>query len=176
MSRIFGPIMQNGYVVDDLARAVKHWTEVLGVGPFFWLPSVTFEYYHYWDELTEPELQVAMANSGGLQIQLIQQVNSAPSFYRDFLIEHGPGLQHLSVWSRQYTADLQRYAAMGLRCLSDGVVAPARTKFSMYDTNYYAGAAMEVLEYNETIQDHFRIVRDAAADWDGKDPVRSLES
>ncbi len=32
MSRIFGKVCQNGYVVRDIAAALTHWTEVLGVG------------------------------------------------------------------------------------------------------------------------------------------------
>ena len=35
MSRIFGEIIQNGYVVRDIAAAMRHWIEVLGVGPCF---------------------------------------------------------------------------------------------------------------------------------------------
>ncbi len=35
MSRLFGDVRQNGYVVRDLEAAMKHWTQVLGVGPFF---------------------------------------------------------------------------------------------------------------------------------------------
>lgn len=35
MSRIFGSLRQNGYVVRDIAAALHHWTTVLGVGPFF---------------------------------------------------------------------------------------------------------------------------------------------
>ncbi len=35
MSRIFGDVRQNGYLVADIEAAMKHWTEVLGVGPFF---------------------------------------------------------------------------------------------------------------------------------------------
>ena len=29
MSRVFGPIRQNGYVVRDIEAALHHWTEVL---------------------------------------------------------------------------------------------------------------------------------------------------
>ena len=31
MSRIFGDVRQDGYVVEDIEAAMKHWTEVLGV-------------------------------------------------------------------------------------------------------------------------------------------------
>ena len=32
MSRIFGEVRQNGYVVRDIEAALHHWTERLGVG------------------------------------------------------------------------------------------------------------------------------------------------
>jgi hypothetical protein len=37
MSRFFGELRQNGYVVRDIQSAMKHWTEVLGVGPFYYV-------------------------------------------------------------------------------------------------------------------------------------------
>jgi hypothetical protein len=36
MSRIFGKVCQNGYVVRDIEAAMAHWTQVLGVGPFYY--------------------------------------------------------------------------------------------------------------------------------------------
>lgn len=33
MSRHFGKITQNGYVVRDIGAAMRHWSDVLGVGP-----------------------------------------------------------------------------------------------------------------------------------------------
>ncbi len=42
MAPRFGPIMQNGYVVRDLDRAMQHWTQVAGIGPFFVLEHIEF--------------------------------------------------------------------------------------------------------------------------------------
>jgi hypothetical protein len=39
----FGPIRQNGYVVRDIDAALRHWTEVLGVGPFYYFERVPSE-------------------------------------------------------------------------------------------------------------------------------------
>lgn len=47
MSRLFGPITQNGYVVEDVEAAARFWAGTLGVGPFFILPSVRFERHSY---------------------------------------------------------------------------------------------------------------------------------
>ena len=40
MSRIFGQVRQNGYVVRDIEVAMRHWTQVLGLGPFFYFERV----------------------------------------------------------------------------------------------------------------------------------------
>ena len=35
MTPRFGPVMQLGFVVPDLDRAMAHWTGNVGVGPFY---------------------------------------------------------------------------------------------------------------------------------------------
>ncbi len=47
MSRRFGEIRQNGYVVRDIEAAMSHWTTVLGVGPFFYFERVPIEDFRY---------------------------------------------------------------------------------------------------------------------------------
>jgi len=92
MSRLFGEIRQNGYVVRDVEAAMKHWTEVLGVGPFFYFERVPIEGFRYRGEPSPLEASIALANSGPLQIELIEQRNDAPSMYRDFLAAGREGL------------------------------------------------------------------------------------
>ena len=36
MSRLFGPMRQVGIVVRDIEKAMHHWAEVCGVGPWFY--------------------------------------------------------------------------------------------------------------------------------------------
>ncbi len=85
MSRLFGPVIQLGYVVPDIQIALRHWIEVMGVGPFF-----LFEHMHppgaeYRGKPTDIELTAAFSYSGEQQVELIQQHNSARSVYSDFL-------------------------------------------------------------------------------------------
>ena len=37
MSRFFGDIRQNGYVVPDIEAAMDYWATVMGVGPWLYL-------------------------------------------------------------------------------------------------------------------------------------------
>ena len=45
MSRFFGKVCQNGYVVRDIEAVLKRWTEVLGVGPFFYCDRVKCDWF-----------------------------------------------------------------------------------------------------------------------------------
>ena len=47
MSRLFGPVRQNGYVVRDIEAAMKHWIEVLQVGPWFYIDRVQTDWFRH---------------------------------------------------------------------------------------------------------------------------------
>ena len=92
MSRFFGGIRQNGYVVTDLDAAIRYWTTAVGVGPFYRLDHVPLDYFTYQGEPSAPDLNIALANLGDVQIELIQQLNDAPSPWRNFAVAKGAGL------------------------------------------------------------------------------------
>jgi len=104
MSRIFGAVCQNGYVVRDIRGAMEHWHAVMGVGPWFYIDRVKMDYFRHRGQDSNAEVSIALANSGDLQIELIQQRNDAPSMYKEFLDAGREGLQHMSYWTREYQA------------------------------------------------------------------------
>ena len=104
MSRIFGPVRQNGYVVRDIEKAMTHWVEVMGVGPWYYIDRVQTDWFRHRGVDSAVEMSIALANSGDLQIELIQQRNDAPSMYKEFLEAGYEGLQHLAFWSKNYQA------------------------------------------------------------------------
>lgn len=113
---VLGPSTQLGFVVRDLDAAVRHWTQVLGVGPFLFLdrgtgrppnPSV------FRGRQTVVELRLAFGFLGDVQVELIQQVNDAPSPYREFLKQGREGLQHLGYWVHDHAGARQRLEAAG---------------------------------------------------------------
>src|SRR3546814_16101157 len=87
MSRLFGPIFQTAYVVEDIDGALDHWTRVLGVGPFFMFPTPLPFAWLKRDEVLTDEYDVlshaALAYSGDMMIELIRP-RGDPSPYRDF--------------------------------------------------------------------------------------------
>ena len=96
MSRHFKGIRQVGYVVKDIEAAMTYWSEAVGVGPWFYRKVVdTTEFNYHGKPSAFPELSIAVANSGDLQIELIQQHNDAPSLYLDTLKQNGEVAQHI---------------------------------------------------------------------------------
>ena len=172
MSRIFGAVRQNGYVVRDIHAAMKHWIEVMGVGPWYYMDRVKTDWFRHRGENSAVEMSIALANSGDLQIELIQQRNDAPSMYLDFLREHGEGLQHMSYWSMDYQALYDRAIAAGFKVGHEGQIGGPKGRFAYFETPGHAGTVIEISDVSGGKGRFFEKVRAVAADWDGADPVR----
>jgi len=170
MSRIFGNVRQNGYVVRDIQAAMRHWTETLGVGPFFYVKVAPIESFHYMGKPSGCQCAIALANSGDLQIELIQQLNDEPSMYRDFLAAGREGLQHVAYWTEKMDEDLARVAALGYRVGQSGTVGE-NGRFVYYATEAHPGTVVELSEISGRKGQLFRAIREAAANWDGNNPI-----
>jgi catechol 2,3-dioxygenase-like lactoylglutathione lyase family enzyme len=171
MSRFFGEIRQLGYVVPDIEAAMDYWSRELGVGPWFYNPQVPIVNYRYRGEAHQPHNSVALANSGPLQVELIQTRNDVPSMYRDFQRAGNSGLQHVAYWTEDYDADLSRLAAQGFKPVMSGEVG-LRGRFVYFDTEYHPGTVIELSEVAGPKGAMFRMIRAASEGWDGRDPVR----
>lgn len=173
MSAVLGPVMQNGYVVEDLEAAARHWAEKLGVGPFFLFPGVEFETVRFRGEDSPIEMSMAIGYWGDLQIELIRPLNDAPSIYRDFRERGLKGLQHVGVLTRDLGADLAALAARGVHPVQDGRAANG-TAFAYVDTDFHPGGMVELIEVSPALEKGFAMIKAASVDWDGRNPVRVL--
>jgi len=173
MSRFFGEIRQLGYVVHDIEAAMDYWSRTLGVGPWYYNPKVPIVNYNYQGESHQPHNSVALANSGFVQVELIQTRNDVPSMYRDFLQAGRTGLQHVAYWTDNYDADLARLTAQGFKAVMSGEVGE-RGRFVYFDTEYHPGTVIELSEVAGPKGKMFDLIRNAALGWDGSDPVRAF--
>jgi len=175
MSIIFGSARQNGIIVENLDGAIEHWVDEVGAGPFYVLRHVPLDYFIYRGQPSNPDISVALGNVGDLQIELIEQHNEEPSPYLHFRKKKGAGLHHISSWTAQYDADLTRIRARGFVPDCEGRIT-ASASFAYFGADAVDGSAYEISDLgtdNEYGAVH-DIVRHAAADWDGSEPVRSL--
>ncbi len=173
MSRFFGPIRQNGYVVRDIGAAMKHWTEVLGVGPFYYIERVPVENFTYKGTPSDVELSIALGNTGDLQIELIQQLNDAPSMYRDFLDAGHEGLQHIAYWTETFDADVETALARGFTIGQRGEIGE-QGGFVYFVEEHHPGTVIELSDISGPKGGFFKHIREVAANWDGEGPIRNV--
>ena len=172
MSRIFGPLRQMGYVVRDIESAMDHWINVCGIGPWYYAERISLTTFHYQGKPHDLHMSVAMANSGEMQIELIQQRNDVPSMYRDFLRAGGEGLQHWSSWPENYSELLERAIRNGWSIGQEG--DSVRGPFVYFSNEGHPGTIIEMSELTPTRRQIFDGVRQAAVDWDGSKPIREM--
>jgi hypothetical protein len=172
MSRLFGPMRQIGYVVPDIEVALHHWVETCGVGPWFVTDKLPLTKFVYNGQRRDDiHVTIGLANSGDVQIELIQQRCTTPSMYREFLAEHpSGGLQHWSSWPENYDELYARATAQGYTVGQEGD-AP-RGRFVYFRQTGHPGTIIEMSHATPTRKRIFESVRNAALGWDGSDPIR----
>jgi len=174
MSGIFGTVRQNGYVVRDIRAAMDHWVNVLRIGPWFYFDRVKTDYFRYRGKDSNLEMSAALANSGELQIELIQQRNEAPSMYQEFLDAGREGLQHIAYWTKDFQALYDRALSLGYKVGQEGQIGGERGRFCYFDTEGHPGTVIEISDISGGKGRFFERIRTAAIDWDGSDPIRDM--
>ena len=175
MSNKFGVVRQLGYVVKDIEKAMEHWIK-LGVGPWFYKEDVgSTEYRYYGKPSRIPKLSIALANSGDLQIELIQQRDDAPSLYLDTLERNGEVAQHVAYW----TAD--RFDEICANLKEQGYVeghagrmGATRGPYAYFVHPDFPSGMIEVSDSSGGKAEYFAEVRKASEGWDGSDPIRRV--
>ncbi len=176
MSRLFGPVFQLAYVVDKLDPLLDHMTGTLGIGPFFLFPTpVDFG----WLELdgvrtsaTDVIGAAALSYSGDTMIEIIVP-GPDPSPYRDFLDAGRSGLHHLGTVATDYDAQMAAARAADLGVAMEGELPMSRFAYLATDA-LHPGTMVELIDMRPAMVDLFAMIRDAAARWDGADPLRQL--
>lgn len=113
-----GPVRQLGYVVDDLDRWMDAMTKQMGLGPWTVFRGVELDCV-YRGELGNPTIDVALAYSGELQLELIQPLDSKDSPYKHFVERGQYGLHHTAYLCEDIEADVQALTASGLNKICD---------------------------------------------------------
>lgn len=175
MSQYFGTVRQVGYVVKDIESAMMHWIR-LGVGPWFYQEDAGgWEYQYYGKASRIPKLSIAVAHSGDLQVELIQQRDDAPSPYLDTLERNGECAQHIAYWTTDKYAEFSdRLIKLGYVEAHAGRMAPNRGRFSYFIRSDLPSAMIELCELCAPKAEYYEKVRQAALSWDGIDPIRRV--
>src|SRR5262245_34149964 len=167
-----GAIRQVGWVVRDLDDAIASWV-ALGVGPWYTIRELPQPGSVYRGEPSDPTISIGFANSGPMQLELIQQHGDTPSIYREFRDAGGDGYHQLAWWTPDFDALLARAEAAAWPVVYSG--GTGGTRFAYFELDQRISQIIGVTELNEMTQGLADMLESAAAEWDGvTDPVRSL--
>jgi len=168
-----GAVRQVGYVVGDLDRAVDGWLR-LGVGPWFVLrgqPQSTV----YRGRPCAVTVSMAFANSGDLQLEIIQQERGEPSIFTEFLASGRVGVHQLAWWTTDYDATMQAAQGLGWPVVWSGGERGKGARFAYLEPPSAEPAPIvEIMELTPAAEGLAKLVREAANGWDGSRPIRSL--
>lgn len=165
MSQLFGPVQQLGYVVRDLESAMRHWTQNLHIGPFYYVDRVASDGL---DQPGEMPVSVALTYSGNLQIELIQQTDGTSSAGSE-------GLHHIGFFTQHFDRDLQRAAEAGLKVERAAAACDPTGKSTCFASSGHSGTVLKLIDLASSNRDLYRMVRAEAERWDGSGPIRRID-
>jgi hypothetical protein len=110
-------------------------------------------------------LSLALANSGELQVELIQQTAGAASIFTEFLTAHpGGGFQQVAYWTTDFEETMTRVRAAGWPVVWTGGEAEG-VRFAYAEPGGVPAAVVEIMELTPASAGMAEFVRAAAAEW-----------
>lgn len=167
-----GPVMQLAWLPEDFDAALKHWTKTMGVGPFFIMENIALADMRYMGQPTNAVFTLALSYWGDTQIELIRPENDAPSIY------NGPyavrdRMHHTCLLVDDIADGYAACAEHGAKILVEGKVGDSGGVIYA-DPGHGPGSVVEILQPQPGTADLFNMMKQAAAAWDGSDPIRKL--
>lgn len=162
---------QLGFLTDDLLVAARRWVESFGVGPFHVMPRMEYPCVYRGAE-SRIDQQVAVAQAGPVQIELIQQFCDRPSVYRDFFARGETGLHQLCTVTPDYEARRAHYESRGHPQI--GELSAGGQRIGYFDTFRDFGFVTEVVEAAPGFLEQLAAIARTCEGWDGRDPIRLL--
>lgn len=162
---------QLGFLVDDLLAAARRWVGTFGVGPFHVLPRLESPCLYRGTE-SRIDQQIAVAQAGPVQIELIQQFCDRPSVYRDFYGRGESGFHQICTVTPDYDGKKAHLEARG-HALA-GEIRAGSQRIGYFDTFADFGFVTEVAEASAGFLEQLAAIAHTAATWDGADPIRLL--
>ncbi len=139
---------QLGIVVPDIGKAVGYYSKILNIQPWFRSKTASNNSV-FQGESFSLELDIALAFSGGLEIELIQMLTDRECIYSDIMRKQGGGLHHIGTMVSGFDKKLEQLQQMGVGVIQSGIiktVGGAVTKYAYLDTVATCGIISEIIE------------------------------
>jgi hypothetical protein len=164
------PLHHIGYVVDELATAVPRFAAAFGAGPFFAMEHIPFDAVSYRGGPATYDHSSAFGAWGPMIVELSQVHAAEPAGLREQLVAPGAGVGHVAWLADSLELETERLQSLGMVPFHAGRTGPASAVW--FDGGPLLGHPIEVLQLRDELLGFYDLVRRAAKDWDGSEPLR----
>ena len=133
---------QIGIIVRDIEKAARN-LEAIGIGPFGGLDAEPTVRWEANGEPTEVRLKMQFTKIGPLEIELIEPISEC--MQKEFLDNHGEGIQHFSFFVDDIDAVVEQMAEKGYKVVQRGW-RPTKGGYAFFDTEEACGFMLEIIE------------------------------
>jgi catechol 2,3-dioxygenase-like lactoylglutathione lyase family enzyme len=135
-------IQQLAFVVEDIARGERFFSEKLGVSRFCRFEDIHVDEAVYRGSPGAFHYHLSLGYAGDVAIELIQHL-SGNSIYKEFLDAKGEGTHHLGFLVPDHDAAVRDFGENGYPVVQGGRIGGSR--FAYFDTRRDCGLYMETL-------------------------------
>jgi methylmalonyl-CoA/ethylmalonyl-CoA epimerase len=140
-------INQIGMVVRDLDKSMEAYWRVFGVGPWrvYTFGPQTADKMTYRGKPANYHIRIGQASIGGISLELIQPLDG-DTVHKDFLDEHGEGVQHLNFRLQGLDEAMEKMSSAGFELIqySNGTGASLDGAHAYFDTAQELGIVFEL--------------------------------
>ena len=151
---------QLGHVVDDVFAACAAWVRTFGIGPFHVLPVVE-QRATYGGEMRAVQIQVAVAQAGPVQIELIQQHCQTPSIFQDWSRGGSSAFHQIATVTDDYDGKKAHFEALGYRIAAESSTGKFRVAYvdTAKDFGFYTEIVESAPGFLDAVAYHLRHLR-----------------
>lgn len=174
MGDVASPVRQIAYFCEDARAAAMDHHRLFGSGPFFVLDRITLAHATYRGADSDLVHSSAYGQWGPVMVEFVQQDSAGASPFREMFGEGETGLHHIALFEDDLEGAVARFADRGHAEAFRGAMEDG-FQFVFIDTVASLGHMVELYRPVSALVGFYDMVADAAAGWDGSDPVRVLE-
>jgi methylmalonyl-CoA/ethylmalonyl-CoA epimerase len=163
-----------GYAVDDMAQAVRHWSTVLGAGPFVLIENMQFDSITHLGEPCTFQHSAAFGQWGPIAIELMLITDcTPPSLARQMIPGAMPVLNHVSYLSENPDKESAYLDGLGAPKFLEARFGAVEVK--VHDASHLIGCNVEIHLKSDFIEGFFANVKRLSDGWNGQNPLRPFD-